>query len=136
MTQDYIALGFVSLNKELFLFDQHVSMSKPLESWLSETELAMQDSLRKQMVDAIENFTQEPIEEWALDYPQQVTISTIHLILSQEINDILLGMEALTPAPATEKQEGKEGENEDGAAEEKKEEQQKVPNSIQKGFEE
>ena len=57
-------------------------MSKPLESWLSETELAMQDSLRKQMIDSIENFTSEPLEEWVLDYPQQVALSTMHLILS------------------------------------------------------
>lgn len=88
-TQDFIVLGFVSSNKELFLFDQHVSMSKPLESWLAETELAMQDSLRKQMIDSIENFTREPIEEWVLDYPQQIALSTMHLILSQEITDIL-----------------------------------------------
>lgn len=41
------------------------------------------------MNDSIENFMREPLEEWILDYPQQVAISTLHLILSQEINDIL-----------------------------------------------
>ena len=44
-------------------------MSQPIETWLRETELAMQDSLRKQMNDSIENFMREPLEEWILDYP-------------------------------------------------------------------
>ena len=82
-------MGFVSTNKELLLFDQHVSMSSPIEQWLSEVELSMQDSLRKQMIDAIENFLTEPIEEWVLDYPQQICYQTLSLILSQEINDVL-----------------------------------------------
>jgi len=47
-------------------------MSQPIETWLRETELAMQDSLRKQMNDSI-----------------QVAISTLHLTLSPEIQDIL-----------------------------------------------
>jgi hypothetical protein len=71
-SKDFVILGFVSTNKELLLFDQHVSMSSPIEQWLSEVELSMQDSLRKQMIDAIENFLTEPIEEWVLDYPQQI----------------------------------------------------------------
>jgi hypothetical protein len=29
------------------------------------------------------------MEQWILDYPQQITISTLHLILSQEITDVL-----------------------------------------------
>lgn len=41
------------------------------------------------MLDSIENFMQEPLEEWVLDYPQQIALSTLHLILSQEVNDIL-----------------------------------------------
>jgi hypothetical protein len=65
-----VILGLVSIDKELLLFDKHVSMTQPMESWLSETELAMQDSLRRQMIDSIEHFTSEPLEEWVLDYPQ------------------------------------------------------------------
>jgi hypothetical protein len=30
-THDFIVLGLVSSNKELFLFDRHVSMSKPID---------------------------------------------------------------------------------------------------------
>lgn len=41
------------------------------------------------MISSIQRFTQEPLEEWVLDYPQQISISVIHLILSQEITDIL-----------------------------------------------
>jgi len=40
-------LGLISQNKELFLFDRHVSMSQPIDRWLKETEQAMQVSLRK-----------------------------------------------------------------------------------------
>lgn len=49
----------------------------------------MQDSLRKQMIASIENFLVDPLEEWILDYPQQIAISTLHLILSQEVHDLL-----------------------------------------------
>jgi len=41
------------------------------------------------MKSAIERFVTEPIEEWALDYPQQVSISVLSLILSHEITEIL-----------------------------------------------
>jgi hypothetical protein len=40
-THDMIILGIVSGNKELFLFDRHVSMSQSIERWLDETQRAM-----------------------------------------------------------------------------------------------
>ena len=41
------------------------------------------------MKNGILRFSNQPIEEWVLDYPQQVAISVLHLILCQEIQDIL-----------------------------------------------
>ena len=49
----------------------------------------MQESIRKQILNAVQRFTTEPLEDWVLDYPQQVSIQVLHLILSQEITDLL-----------------------------------------------
>ena len=44
-------------------------MSQNIEVWLDETENAMQESVRKQMLNAVQRFTSEPLEDWVLDYP-------------------------------------------------------------------
>lgn len=82
-------LGLVSQNKELFLFDRHIPMAGGIETWLAQVEHAMQATNRKLMKSAVEKFVSEPIEEWALDYPQQISISVLLLILSHEITEIL-----------------------------------------------
>ena len=41
------------------------------------------------MKNAILRFANQPLEEWLGDYPQQVAISVIHLVISQEISDTL-----------------------------------------------
>jgi hypothetical protein len=41
------------------------------------------------MKNAILRFANQPLEEWLGDYPQQVAISVLHLVISQEINDTL-----------------------------------------------
>ena len=38
---------------------------------------------------AVSSFPNQAIDEWILDYPQQVVLTTIHLILSHEINELL-----------------------------------------------
>lgn len=38
---------------------------------------------------AVKSFATRALDEWILDYPQQIVITTINLILSNEINDIL-----------------------------------------------
>jgi hypothetical protein len=68
--KDFSVMGLVSTNKELFLFDRHIPMAGGIDSWLFEVEQAMQATNRKLMKSAIERFVTEPIEEWALDYPQ------------------------------------------------------------------
>ena len=79
----------LSRNRELFLFDRQVKMGKTIETWLSNCEDAMRVSVMKHMKNAILRFANQPIEEWIGDYPQQVAISVIHLIISQEITDTL-----------------------------------------------
>ena len=64
-------------------------MSKRVEEWMSSIEEAMRISVKKHIKNGILRFSNQPIEEWILDYPQQVSISVLHMILSQEINDIL-----------------------------------------------
>jgi hypothetical protein len=44
-------------------------MQQPIEVWLNETQLAMQNSIQKQMLDALTRFASEPFEQWVLDYP-------------------------------------------------------------------
>ena len=87
----------LSRNRELFLFDRQVKMGKKVEGWLSNVEDAMRVSVKKHMKNAILRFSNQPIEEWLCDYPQQVTISVIHLVISQEINDTLSHVEFQGP---------------------------------------
>jgi len=49
----------------------------------------MRVSVKKHMKNAILRFANQPLEEWLGDYPQQVAISVLHLVISQEINDTL-----------------------------------------------
>lgn len=86
--EQYI-LGMLSKNRELFLFDRQVKMGRRIENWLQNVEDAMRVSVKKHMKNAILRFADQPIEEWMLDYPQQIAISTVHLVISQEINDLL-----------------------------------------------
>ena len=88
----------LSRNRELFLFDRQVKMGKKIESWLASCEDAMRLSVKKHMKNAILRFSNQPIEEWIGDYPQQVAISVIHLVVSQEINDFLSHAEFDSPA--------------------------------------
>ena len=53
----------------------------------------MRLSVKKHMKNGILRFANQPIEEWILDYPQQVSISVLHLVLCQEIQDRLAGVE-------------------------------------------
>lgn len=58
----------------------------------------MRVSVKKHMKNAILRFPNQPIEEWISDYPQQVAISVIHLVISQEITDTLAHAEFETAA--------------------------------------
>ena len=87
--EEYYVLGMIGKNKEMLLFDRQIQISKKVEEWLVNVEDSMRISVKKHMKNGILRFSNQPIEEWILDYPQQVAISVLHLILCQEINDIL-----------------------------------------------
>ena len=38
---------------------------------------------------AVKSFATRALDEWVLDYPQQVIMTTLNLVLTNEINDIL-----------------------------------------------
>lgn len=38
---------------------------------------------------AVKSFATRALDEWVLDYPQQVVVTTLNLVLTNEINDIL-----------------------------------------------
>ena len=90
-------LGMLSSNRELFLFDRQVKMGKNVENWLINVEDAMRVSIKKHMKNALLRFASQPIEEWIGDYPQQVCISVIHLVIAQEINDTLSNIDFDAP---------------------------------------
>ena len=90
---DFYVLGMVSRNKELFLFDRQIPMGRRVEQWLEKAEDAMRLSVKKHMKNGILRFSNQPIEEWILDYPQQVAITVLHIVLCQEIQDRLAGAE-------------------------------------------
>jgi hypothetical protein len=48
----------------------------------------MQETVGKLINYAVNTFPKQSLDEWILDYPQQVILSTIHLILTHEINEL------------------------------------------------
>ena len=104
----YQVLGMISQNKELFLFESPVPIDNDnksikevegfevsgtgtgnVEQWLLKVEHSMQETMRKQMQYAVKSFATRALDEWVLDYPQQVVVTTLNLVLTNEINDIL-----------------------------------------------
>lgn len=79
----------ISLNKELFLFERPVQMVDGVEKWLVQVEKSMQETISKMLSYAVSSFPNLPLDEWILDYPQQIILSVLHLILSHEINEVL-----------------------------------------------
>lgn len=48
----------------------------------------MQETVGKLINYAVNTFPKQSLDEWILDYPQQVILTTIHLILTHEINEL------------------------------------------------
>jgi len=42
--------------------------------------------------ESVQSFQKRPLDEWILDYPQQIILTSIHLILTHEINDLFDSM--------------------------------------------
>lgn len=81
-------LGLISMTKELFQFEKKVNVSDKPEVWLQKVELAMQNTVGKNINYAVASFPKKSLDEWILDHPQQIILTTIHLILTHEINEL------------------------------------------------
>jgi len=118
-------LGMISHVKELFLFEQPVKMEGVgVDQLLSRVQEQMQDSLSKQINYAVSAFPRQTLDEWVLDFPQQVILTTIHLILSHEITELL---EELYMGQEEARKKRRNSEDEEGESE--MEEQNVTPNT-------
>lgn len=85
----YQILGMVSHYSDLFLFQRKVNYVPKTEVWLTGVEYSAQETVSKMIGYAVSSFPKQPLDEWIIDYPQQTILSTIHLILTHEINEML-----------------------------------------------
>lgn len=79
----------ISHQSDLLLFNRAVAYHPKPEVWLLKTEFCAQETIGKLIEDAVNSFPKQPLDEWIVDYPQQTILSTIHLILTHEINEML-----------------------------------------------
>lgn len=82
-------LGMVSHLSDFLLFERPVIYSAKAEVWLLKVEYCAQETVSKMIGYAVSSFPKQPLDEWIVDYPQQTILSTIHLILTHEINEML-----------------------------------------------
>lgn len=134
---DYQVLGMISQNKELFLFETPVLIQNDnlgikevegyevsgmgtgnVEQWLMKVETSMQASMRKQMQYAVKSFATRALDEWILDYPQQVVLTTLNLVLTNEVQDILEEKERAKEAAEASENDDEPVKGEAGAEEE------------------
>lgn len=78
----------ISELKEVLLFEQFIKLDGSPENWLKDVENQMQDTVAKLIGYAVSSFPKQSLDEWIVDYPQQTIMSTIHLILTHEINEL------------------------------------------------
>ena len=82
-------LGMISHQSDLLLFNRSVAYNSKPEVWLLKTEFCAHETIGKLIGNAVSSFPKQPLDEWIVDYPQQTILSTIHLILTHEINEML-----------------------------------------------
>ena len=103
-------LGMVSQTKELFLFEKKINKSEKPESWLQKVEQSMQETIGKNINYAVASFPKQSLDEWILDHPQQIILTTIHLILTHEVNELFEEMRKTRKANRQEYDDDGEGE--------------------------
>ena len=73
----------------MFLFDKPVVFDdKDLSGTLSSVEITMQQTVGTLISSAVSSFPKQSLDEWILDYPLQTILTTVHLILTHEINEL------------------------------------------------
>ena len=103
-------LGMVSQTKELFLFEKKINITEKPESWLQKVEMSMQETIGKNINYAVASFPKQSLDEWILDHPQQIILTTIHLILTHEVNELFEEMRKTRKANRQEYDDDGEGE--------------------------
>ena len=144
---DYQVLGMISPNKELLLFETPVLIQNDnhaikevegfevsgtgtgnVEQWLIKVEKSMNETMKNQMQYAVKSFATRALDEWVLDYPQQIVMTTLNLVLTNEVNDILeekQRLKELEDAEGSDNQDEEEDENQDEAPEEEEKKEEK-----------
>jgi hypothetical protein len=80
--------GLIGHIGDTLMFETPVAITGKLEVWMNEVELQMKDTLSKHTSYSISSFSKQSLDEWVLDYPQQVVINTILLILTHEVTEL------------------------------------------------
>jgi hypothetical protein len=79
----------ISKHRELLMFTKPVQYDqKDISNTLSNVETSMQQTIGNLISDAVGTFPKQSLDEWILDYPLQTIMTTIHLILTHEINEL------------------------------------------------
>ena len=89
ISPDQKVLGLVSIHKELMMLSKPVAATgKDCAQWLHSIEIGMQQTIGGLIGQAVSSFPKQSLDEWILDYPLQTIMTTIHLILTHEINEL------------------------------------------------
>lgn len=85
----YEILGMFGANQEVLFFEKSVGIHEGVEGWISEVERQMKESISKMLSFAVSTFPKQSLDEWVLDYPQQVIYTAVLLILTHEITELM-----------------------------------------------
>jgi hypothetical protein len=77
---------------------------------------------------AVKSFATRALDEWVLDYPQQIIMTTLNLVLTNEINDILEEKQRLKELEDGEGSEGGDGDDDDGGGDDDNQEENENKN--------
>ena len=80
-------LELLRLNEPIALVDSSI-LGENLE-WVIKLEHEMQQVVAKLITLAINSFTNASLEEWVLDFPLQVILTAVHMIITHEITELL-----------------------------------------------
>lgn len=89
-----VIIGFLGFDNEFVKIVENISYiaSKNIEeniSWVQKLENQMQKTISTSISNAIGTFTKSALEDWILDFPLQVTLTSIHMIITHEISELL-----------------------------------------------
>lgn len=80
-------LELLRLNEPIALVESSI-LGENLE-WVIKLEHEMQQAVAKLITLAINSFTNASLEEWVLDFPLQVILTAVHMIITHEITELL-----------------------------------------------